>query len=613
MIGMSKHKAMLESMEKDVTEFFGDFSDSVNAVSGWGHNYFCQEDGGKLIFDLKSPHRHVCPICGHVYASEKYNKTWTYLYRVRAIQEMLKAAYLFKATGEMKFIDYIKNTLEFYAKNYRFFELHVKDEISSDLNLDTGGAARIMPQGLNEAIALTKILLTLDILGDEISPDYLAFVKESLFQPAIDEVLAPQLNLVHNIKCWVNSAIGMAGIFFDEGRWIDLAFKGDYNISRQLREGVTADKFWYEGSMHYNFFTLEAIISLLYFCKKYNHPFGPERDIPREMLLAAYDYAFDDGRFPNPNDGWPDINLKTYLYLYKMAQGIYENDELTEVTQTIENLGIERVAVPLWDAYHFQGIPMEALLTGTTPAIKKTPPPKASVLYPASNYAILRRGAACLFLKYGHNGPSHAHPDKMTFELMLGGDIITRDLSNAGYGAKLCNEWHRTSASHNTVVVDGENHTNTEAGSVIKFSENEIAAKAQAYEGITFERTFVLSDDKITDIFQVNGHTEHVFDYFLHIDGEINCNAALAPACLDFNDNGYQHIQNVNKVEGQREFLVKAGNTSCRIKIDQGEIFLCDTLDNPVTKLRSALIVRQWGSQAIFKTSWQILDGVKND
>ena len=609
---MFKSKAMLDSMKKDVTEFFEDFKDDVNALSGWGHNYFCQEDGGKLIFDLKSPHRHICPICDYVYTSDKYNKTWTYLYRVRAVQEMLKSAYIFKATSEVRFLEYVKNTLEFYAKNYRLFELHVKEEISSDLNKDVGGAARIMPQGLNEAIALTKILLTLDILSGEFTDDYLSFIKDSLFKPAIDEVLAPQLNLVHNIKCWVNSAIGMAGIFFDELRWIELTFNGEYNINRQLREGVTADKFWYEGSIHYNFFTLEAIISLLLFCKKYNRPFGQEHDTPRKMLLAAYDYAFDNGVFPNPNDGWPNINLKTYLYIYKMAQDVYKNSELTAVTLAIEELDIERVAVPLWDAYHFQGIPLEALLSDQTAASKAHAPDKGSVLFPSSNYAILRCGETNLFLKYGHNGPSHAHPDKMTFELILGNDVITRDLSNAGYGAKVCNEWHRTSASHNTVVVDGKNHTNTEPGHVERFSENEIATKAQAYEDVTFERCIKLQNNKITDVFKVSGKNEHVFDYFLHIDGEICLDGVLVPAGLGFTENGYQHIKNINKVEGQREFLIKTKDKRCRINIDNGEIFLCNTLDNPVTKFRSTLIVRQKSNQAVFETVWHLLDGNNN-
>ena len=602
---MIANNAMLDYMHKETTAFFTSFHDDAAKMSGWGHNYFCEEDGGMLVFALDSPDRHVCPICGHVYTSQKYCYTWTYLYRVRAVQETYKSAYLYKLTGQSRFLDYVKTALRFYAANYRAFVLHVKDELCDDLNKDVGGAARVMPQGLNESIALTKLLLAMDILGDALDLDFVQSVKADLFIPAIDDVLAPQLNLVHNIKCWVNSAIGMAGIFFNEKRWIDLAFDGEYNIGRQLREGVTADKFWYEGSIHYNFFTLEAVISLLFFCKKYARPFGEEEDIPRQMLIAAYIYAFDNGILPNPNDGWPDVNLKTYLFVYKMGQGIYDCAELLAITHAIENLAIPRIAVPLWDAYHYDGVPLEALLSDVA-AFDTAAPTKGSTLYPASNFAMLRQGGLNLFLKYGHNGPSHAHPDKMTFELMLGDDMITRDLSNAGYGAKLCNEWHRMSASHNTVVVDGSNHTNTDMGEVIRYSDNEIIAKAQAYEGITFERGISISNSKIADVFKVAGHSEHVFDYFLHIDGDILCDGGTTPADLEFKGNGYQHIKNVVKVLDCNEITVLAGTAKCKLSIEHGEIFICDTLDNPVTRHRKTLVVRQRGKNAAYKIIWQI-------
>lgn len=612
---MDKHlrQAMLQDMSQGVLRFLGRFEDRPDNLSGWGHNYFCEKDGGRLIFTQDTPTAHQCPVCQHVYTEEKYNKAWIYLNRVQSIQEMQKAAYLYAETQESDYRDLVLKTISYYVDNYPRFVLHEKDNLSPVLTEGVPGAGKITPQGLNEAQVLVKIMLTLDMLKDQdaVSDDYLLHVKETMFRPAIEAVLTPQLNRVHNIKAWIDAAIGMAGIFFNEPSWLTLAFDGEFNIFRQLKEGVTSDNFWYEGSIHYHFFMLEGTVALFYFCKKFGVNVGDEtiRQIPKAMLLEAYNYAFDDGIFPNPNDGWPDINLKTYLNVYYMASYVYdEDDKLSAIISSIRQLKVKRAELPLWDPYGYEGVPLEALLFDVDDHMHPADP-KPSVLYPASNFAILRQGGVNLFLKYGHNGPSHAHPDKMTFELTVDDVLISRDLSNAGYGAEICNEWHRVSSSHNTVVVDGQNHTNTEGGQVLSSSEAHVEATATAAEGIQLTRRFELGNGEIHDAFAVNttDSREHVFDHFMHVDGEIAHPTPGTPASLNFNENGYQHIKNVQEVT-DRAFTLTAGSVRLELTVDEdAQVFTCETLDNPVTKYRQALVIRKRGQQATFNATYRQL------
>jgi len=524
------------------------------------------------------------------------------------------SACLYKATDSERFLAYVKDTLKFYADNYRKFTLHAKDIIEPDLNVDVGGAGRILSQGLNEATMLVKVLNTLDMLREDLDTEFIEYVKRELFVPAIDEILVHQLNTVHNIKCWVNSAIGMAGIFFDVPVWTKLAFEGEYNIRRQLKEGVTSDKFWYEGSIHYNFFTLEGVVNLLRFCEKYGQPFGDERETVREMLYAAYHYAFDNGVFPNPNDGWPNVSLKTYSYVYYTALAAFPTDErLAGIIAETEGMSTPRTALPLWDPYCYEDMPLEKFIYMPQGELNYTAENRESRNFPHSNFAVLRGGGINLFLKYGHNGPSHAHPDRMTFELAYGEQIVTRDLSNAGYGARICNEWHRMSAAHNTVVANGQNHTRTDFGEVLIFDSNQIKVRAEAYENITFTRHFQIIQKKMRDIFEVSGQTNCTYDYFLHIDGDIKCsqplecNEQLAPVSLGFSENGYQHIKNITRAV-KSEFVVSAGSARFRLIVeDCDEIFLCETLDNPVTRHRKTLIIRKTGKDAIFSVLWEIV------
>ncbi len=153
------------------------------------------------------------------------------------------------------------------------------------------GCGRIMPQGLNESIILIRLLSAMEMVKEDMNPELLRKVKEE-FIPSAYRLLKPQVVAIHNISCWANSGIGVMGLFACNQEMIDFAFEGEYNNRRQLREGVTKDFFWYEGSIHYNFFTLEGMVYLSMFADHYNYDFGEELGIIENMLLTAFDYAF---------------------------------------------------------------------------------------------------------------------------------------------------------------------------------------------------------------------------------------------------------------------------------------------------------------------------------
>ncbi|MDD4083359.1 MAG: hypothetical protein PHD05_08270, partial [Sphaerochaetaceae bacterium] len=91
----------------------------------------------------------------------------------------------------------------------------------------------------------------------------------------------------------------------------------EFGIKSQLSTGVTEDGFWFEGSILYNFFLLEGITSFMLLSEVYNQPFEQkEKLILNNMLVKAYMYSFDNDILPNPNDGWPNLNLKTFSNVY---------------------------------------------------------------------------------------------------------------------------------------------------------------------------------------------------------------------------------------------------------------------------------------------------------
>ncbi|WAA08945.1 heparinase II/III domain-containing protein [Fervidibacillus albus] len=606
---------MIEQMDKEVTQFARHFKDDYRKMSEWGHHYFCKEDGGQLVFDLSSPHSHRCAICGKAYKGKKLDNVWIYFYRNTAFVTILKCAVLYRIKEDKKYLQFIKKILSFYVDHYDQFVIHSKDKVIDDLTYDVGGAGKIMPQALNEAIMIVRMINALEMVKDEIGKEFLDNVNNKMFLPA-SKLLKAQLVRIHNIPCWANSALGMIGLFTKNDELLNEVFSGEFGIRNQLKQGVSEDGFWYEGSIHYNFFLLEGVINLLLFTKIYHYDFGEEENIIKKMLTVAYEYAFDNGTLPNPNDGWPDVNLKTYSYIYHTATKIFgEHSEIGNLLKNIESGTEERGIIPLSSPYYYRNdIPLERFIFNPDmdfsdlKTVKRT-----SVNYPASYYGILRNNKINIFCKYGHRGPSHAHPDKMNIEVMIGNSILTRDLSNAGYGSRLCNEWHRMSASHNTVVVNGENHVSTKGGSILEFTHTTLhAISKNVYEGIDFTRKIELSPFGFSDEFNVNASDDHTFDWFFHSQAKLISELPYEMDDLGYSTNGYQHIKDVKKIVTNGDTIVLKWILDdwmihSEIDIRNKKIYIAKTYDNPASRLRTSIILREKNSNCSFKVKWEFI------
>lgn len=607
------YKNAINIMIKEVNDFYNEFKDDPSVVSNWGHNYFCDYDGGRLIFDIHKPHEHKCEVCGKVYSSNLYDGVWVYFYRNQAILTAWKSAGIYAYNKEKKYLDITKNIISFYAKNYKSFVLHNKEGLEfSSYEEMKWGCGRILPQGLNESIICIRMIQALEIVKEDLSKEYLDELYEMMFKEMY-KLFKPQIDQIHNIRCWNNCALGLIGLFFNKKEIIDYVFNGPYNIRRQINEGVTEDGFWYEGSIHYNFFTLEGITPLIVFSEIYNYDFGEkEKEIVKKMFINAYHYAFENHTLPNPNDGWPNINLKTYSYIYHMASKAFKEDsEIGNILKNIEANDSKRTPLPLSKPYYINNeIAYERLLLNTdydyNSYIKVNNNTKN---FPKSNFAILRDKDFNVFVKYGLNGPSHSHPDLINVEVMYKNIMISRDLSNCGYKAKLCDEWHRTSLAHNVVVKDGINIPSSKPGECLIYSPNHIKALApNVYDGVNYIREIKINDNVYEDIFEVVSENESNFDYIFHIESSfsLSLNEELLEADLGYKTNGYQHVLKTYKVKTEKELInleVKNDKLKFLFEVDikDKDLYILETMDNPVSKKRTSILLRQKGSKIVYK------------
>jgi oligo-alginate lyase len=351
------------------------------------------------------------------------------------------------------------------------------------------------------------------------------------------------------------------------------------------------------------------------FCDAYGRDFGKrESVIVKQMLVNAYNYAFDNHAFPVPNDGWPDLNLKTFVHAYHIAAKVFgEDSQLGNLVKNIENDGTQRTSLPLSETYYWDNrIPLERLLfTPEFNLASYSPTFSRSYNFPQSKFAMLRAGKVNVFIKYGLNGPSHAHPDIMNIEVAYGAHMVSRDLSNAGYRSRLCNEWHRKTLSHTTVCCDGLNIPSCERGTCLAYDGVSISvSNTSVYPGIDYVRSIVVNPKGFTDDFQVITRQEGVRDYLFHLESGFTITNKYAAIAVDLSEraNGYQHlftVQEIVREQGLDSVVLEASDGNVRVVLTVAlaagqRLFLCKSMDNPVNRMRSTMIIREIGKSVRF-------------
>ena len=311
---------------------------------------------------------------------------------------------------------------------------------------------------------------------------------------------------------------------------------------------------------------------------------------------------------PNPNDGWPNLNLRTFSYVYHTAARAFgEKSKVGNLLKIIENDPNPRTTLPLSEPYYCCGtVCLEQLLFNIDFDYSDyRPVAHVSNTFPTSNFAMLRNNNWNVFVKYGLNGKSHAHPDIMNIEVMYKDQRISRDLSNAGYQSRLCNEWHRKTLSHNTVCWNGQDITSVHPGKCLHFDADSFSGLAlDVYEGIDYQRNLHITEDSLVDEFLVQGKPG-VYDYVFHLEPQLQleCEMPLEDASLGFSENGYQHVEETKKVLvlGDKAVLWAVfGELRMKIELqlENGqELFLLKTKDNPVNQTRRSILVRARGEK----------------
>ncbi len=165
-------------------------------------------------------------------------------------------------------------------------------------------------------------------------------------------------------------------------------------------------------------------------------------------------------------------------------------------------------------------------------------PTRVKLDYPAvdlSGFIRQESGPWTLLAKCGDIGPSyqpgHAHADTFTFELWKDGRKVIGDTGCSTYVPGSVRSYERSTAAHNTVVIDGENTSEVWAAHRV----------GRRFDFGRHRRRFELTADGLKGVDEIFGHGEHDIQVRFHLppgvakdDLRVECAGELSWETCDF-------------------------------------------------------------------------------
>ncbi len=538
----------------------------------WTHWYSCKKDGALLVTD--SPTSHRCPVCGTVYHGDPYDAVIVSREHSRLAQAVRDLGLAFRFTGRREYAAKAEEILTGYADRYASYPLHDKD------GKEKVGGGHIMAQTLDESVWLIPVAFGYSLVRETLPEAKRRHIEQDLLVAAANVIRNHKMG-IHNIQCWKNSAVALAGYAAGNAALVAEALDDPQRGFRaQIAKGITADGLWYEGSMGYHRYTMEALWPLVEAARLRGLDLFDARF--RSMFDAPLNLALPDGEAPgfNDNDGG---NVRSAAPLYELAYAVWHDPNYGCLAATSARRS--------W----------QALLYGE-PDLPSGPfVPTNSVIMREAGFAMLRGGSNAVAVRFGKHGGGHGHPDKLNIVTYAGGHVFGLDPGSIHYGVPLYREWYRSTIAHNTVTVDGKDQAAVD-GTLEAWRGMGITAEANSvYPGVRLRRSLDFDGHRLSDRYECASNEPHDYDYAFHSPGIFKCSLDLKPGA----SLPYAHIEKVSSAQTDGDWWAEWAQQGTRYRLDlrgePGTVVFAGVGPgrNPADRV-PLILVRRHGTNTVF-------------
>lgn len=552
---------------------------------GWGNwvfYYACPDDGSSLTaLNVKE---HQCPRCQKVHADERTVAAYRTLLHDRANDAALQLAWAHAYTGDDRYAREVRRILLKLADDYAGYPARRDRWGREGFFAQLGG--RRYSQSLDEAVGVIKLAKAYDLTRASAAWDdqQRRHVEQDFFRPTARTLLFANRD-INNHQTWYNAGLmAIASVLADKELVQKvLTMRGGFHD--QLKRSLGRDGVWYEGTMAYHNYALQAMIEIVDAGRRLGLPLHQEPAF-RRMLEAPLRMTYPNGQFPAINDS-DRVFIDSFAGAYRWAWQVYGEERFAPVDGTKKRVLDERT-VNLEDI----------------------------------GLAILRRGAGsgatCVMLDHGPHGGAHGHYDKLNIVVYAAGQEWLLDPGRLTYSHKEYKTWVKHTAAHNTVTLGGRSQEETTGRFLWLKTQDDFTACAaesdKAYPGAKLRRSLLLTDKLLLDLFEVEAPEPTQLDWFAHALGtQVRPVSALGPGkpLTPGTGHGYQHLSAAKSwsLASSSWDFVGAGDKRLRVwfaghKAEQ--VIACTGIGYEVEQKVPCLIRRLHDRRARFATAYDL-------
>jgi hypothetical protein len=588
-----------------------------------GHRYqdgSCPVTGGPVEFRRTHPREHLAPgglVTGSL-AIDRYWCTWMHNNNANDARTCALASVLY---GDESYGVHAKRILMTYAQTYGEYQ---------PLGRLIASYGKVQTSALEEAIWGLPLLWATDMLHmtGQLSEDELDVLKIKLFEPLVD-LLWGEWYFIHNIRMWINAAIGSVGLFFGDRHAIRHAIFGDKGYRQQLIDGFRADGLHVEGSPGYHAYGSTAMLMLAEAMERCE--LGPYReDFLKKTAMLPFRIAQPDGTLPGLNDYWARAPLPGRVAATLIAR--YSDADVKAVAGPAFDQWVQAGAGPdvtlaahnatpaYWGRSQIDWLLGWENLQGWESMAKPAHEPFIDLR--ASGVAIVKKAPGHYALvKASKKGSGHDHHDKLSLIYWSRGVCWLSDKGSGSYSAALHEAWFKHTLSHHTVLVDGVKHERLDGHVDACVSDGfagHVTPYAEQMPDVKMSRKVAMPDDvTLVDVFEVRCEKVRTMDYALHPAGRFEWagkETPVASLALVEGDVTYANLVDVreldlatgelNWVQGGQKFVVTLEGLPEGARVFVGTA-PADAVFKAVTG--TSLVIRVVGVRAVFKVRMRVV------
>lgn len=448
-------------------------------------------------------------------------------------------ALMYQFTGDAAYAQKAKEIMLAYADTYLTYDIQDSDGRTGD-QASAGG--RATSQGINEARWAIPLAWAYDLLFNELSADEQTAIADGILHP-VAQLLMLNNEGRHNHQTWYNAGVGVIGFALGDKEYVWYSLlKDDSSLGYQLDKSVTADGMWYEGSMHYQFYVLRALMPLMEATHRagFNIYENPQYKALFDFMVT---YADPTLQMPTINDGrvvdLTDSDRATY---YELAYNRLRDPRYVPILAQSNRTDLN------------------ALLYGVGEIGDSAETAWQSQYYDDSDLAVLRSGAdedsiQATLNFMGYQG-GHSHADQLSLVLYGLGMPLAPDAGSIKYRLPEQEAYFKQTLAHNGLVVDGASQERANSGVVTQFAASTPVQMVRVvsedvYPDVRLQRTILLNGDYLIDIYDVASDNPHTYDWVYHNVGEFSTeDVDFQSAETSIGESGgYEYLQGVQSAE----------------------------------------------------------------